>query len=169
MLAARFAGRQIHGELWKSHVPKFKSHQVRPRVVFQLAHVSLSCLNTCLIQVLTRVIFLLVHTSCLPLGHVSPPGSDTWHLPLCPHGTLLFCHESFSYLAMWCLKDETRGLMRTSSTITRWQRRNKKGSSGLVVVGRRPCEPLNNPTLLSLGGGIHLKRESHPSPIGLVF
>jgi hypothetical protein len=27
-------------------------------------------------------------------------------------------------------------LMRTSSTITRWQRRNKKGPSGLVVVGR---------------------------------
>jgi hypothetical protein len=60
-------------------------------------------------------------------------------------------------------------LMRTSSTIARWQRRNKKRPSGLVVVGRRPCEPLNNPTLLSLGGGSHLKRQSHPSPIGLVF
>jgi hypothetical protein len=45
----------------------------------------------------------------------------------------------------------------------------QKRLSGLVVVGRRPCEPLNNPTLLSLGGGSHLKRESHPSPIGLVF
>jgi hypothetical protein len=44
-----------------------------------------------------------------------------------------------------------RGLvvMRTSSTITRWQRRNKKRPSGLVVVGRRPCEPLNNPTCLA--------------------
>ena len=60
-------------------------------------------------------------------------------------------------------------LMRTSSTITRWQRRNKKGPAGPVVVGRRPCEPLNNPTLLSLGGGSDLKRESHPSPIRLVF
>ena len=59
-------------------------------------------------------------------------------------------------------------VMRTSPTITRWQRRNK-GPSGPVVVGRRPCEPLNNPTLLSLGGGSHLKRESHPFPIGLVF
>ena len=59
-------------------------------------------------------------------------------------------------------------LLRTSSTITRWQRRKKKGPSGLVVVGRRTCEPLNNPTLLSLGGGSHLKRESHPSPIELV-
>ena len=37
-----------------------------------------------------------------------------------------------------------------------------------VVVRRRPCEP-HNPTLLSLGGGSHLKRESHPFPIGLVF
>jgi hypothetical protein len=45
----------------------------------------------------------------------------------------------------------------------------KKRPSGLVVVGRRPCEPLNNHTLLSLGGGSHLKRESHSSPIGLVF
>jgi hypothetical protein len=45
----------------------------------------------------------------------------------------------------------------------------QKRSSGLVVVGRRQCEPLNNPTLLSLGGGSHLKRERHPSPIGLVF
>ncbi|KAK3146065.1 hypothetical protein QOZ80_3BG0261070 [Eleusine coracana subsp. coracana] len=36
-------------------------------------------------------------------------------------------------------------------------------------LGRRPCEPLNNPTLLNLGGGSHLKRESHPSPIRLVF
>jgi hypothetical protein len=60
-------------------------------------------------------------------------------------------------------------LMRTSFTITRWQRRSKKGPSSLVVVGRRPCEPLNNPTLLSLGGENHLKRESHPSPIRLVF
>jgi hypothetical protein len=45
----------------------------------------------------------------------------------------------------------------------------KKRPSGLVVVGRRPCDPLNNHTLLSLGGGSHLKRESHSSPIGLVF
>ena len=45
----------------------------------------------------------------------------------------------------------------------------KWAKSGQVVVGRRPCEPLNNPTLLSLGGGSHLKRESHLSPIGLVF
>ena len=45
----------------------------------------------------------------------------------------------------------------------------KNRPSGPVVVGRRPCEPLNNPTLLSLGGESHLKRESHPSPIGLVF
>jgi hypothetical protein len=45
----------------------------------------------------------------------------------------------------------------------------QKRPSGLVVVGRRSCEPLNNPTLLNLGGGSHLKRESHPSPIGLVF
>jgi hypothetical protein len=30
-------------------------------------------------------------------------------------------------------------------------------------------EPLNNSTLLKLRGGIHFKRESHPSPIGLVF
>jgi hypothetical protein len=45
----------------------------------------------------------------------------------------------------------------------------QKRPSGLVVVGRRPCEPLNNPTLLSLGEGSHLKRESHPSPIGLDF
>ena len=34
---------------------------------------------------------------------------------------------------------------------------------------RRPCEPLNNLTLLHLGGGSHLKRGSYPSPIGLVF
>ena len=45
----------------------------------------------------------------------------------------------------------------------------KWAKSGPVVVRRRPCEPLNNPTLLSLGGGSHLKRESHSSPIGLVF
>ena len=44
-----------------------------------------------------------------------------------------------------------------------------EGPSGPVVVERRLCEPLNNPTLLSLGGGSHLKRESHPSTIGLVF
>ena len=44
----------------------------------------------------------------------------------------------------------------------------KNGLSGPVVVGRRPCEP-HNPTLLSLGGGSHLKRESHSSPIRLVF
>jgi hypothetical protein len=56
--------------------------------------------------------------------------------------------------------------MRTSSTITRWQRRNM--GRGPVVVGRRPCEP-HYPTLLSLGRGSHLKRESHPSPIRLVF
>jgi len=91
VLEACFAGRRIHGELGKSHVPKFRSHQVRPRVVFQLAHVSLSCLNTCLIQVLTRVIFLLVHTSCLPLGHMSPPGYmasssiSTWHVRIPPY------------------------------------------------------------------------------------
>jgi hypothetical protein len=68
-----------------------------------------------------------------------------------------------------CVKHTIGSLMRTSSTITRWQRRNKKMPSGLVVVGRRPYEPLNNPTLLSLGGGSHLKRESHPFPIGLFF
>ena len=34
---------------------------------------------------------------------------------------------------------------------------------------RRPCEPLNNPTLLRLGRGRHLKRDSYPCPIGLVF
>ena len=45
----------------------------------------------------------------------------------------------------------------------------KNESSGPVVVRRRPCESLNNPTLLSLEGGSHLKRESHPSPISLVF
>ena len=45
----------------------------------------------------------------------------------------------------------------------------KWAKSGPVVVARRPCEPLNNPTLLSLGRGNHLKRESHPSPIRLVF
>ena len=44
----------------------------------------------------------------------------------------------------------------------------KWAKSGPIVVGRRPCEP-HNPTLLSLGRGSHLKRESHPSPIGLVF
>ena len=61
-------------------------------------------------------------------------------------------------------------MMMTSSIIIRWQRRNQKNRpSGPVVVGRRLYEPLNNPTLLSLGGGIHLKRESHPSHIGLVF
>jgi hypothetical protein len=56
--------------------------------------------------------------------------------------------------------------MRTSSTITRWQRRNMVRSP--VVVGRRLCEP-HYPTLLTLGGGSHLKRESHPSPVRLVF
>ena len=45
----------------------------------------------------------------------------------------------------------------------------QKNGPGPVVVGWRPCEPLNNPTLLSLGGGSHLKRESYPFPIGLVF
>ena len=40
--------------------------------------------------------------------------------------------------------------------------------SSPVVVGRQPCEP-HNLTLLSLGGGSHLKRESHPFPVGLVF
>ena len=44
----------------------------------------------------------------------------------------------------------------------------KNGPSGPVLVGRRPCEP-HNLTLLSLGGGNYLKKESHPSPIGLVF
>jgi hypothetical protein len=38
-----------------------------------------------------------------------------------------------------------------------------------TVVARRPCEPQNYPTSLNLGGGSHLKRESHPFPIGLVF
>ena len=61
------------------------------------------------------------------------------------------------------------GMMRTSSTITHWQRHNKNWPSGPVVVGRRPCEPLINPILLILGGASHLKRESHSSPIGLVF
>jgi hypothetical protein len=56
-------------------------------------------------------------------------------------------------------------MMRISYTIKRWQRRNKKA----VVVGRQPCEALNNLTLLSLEGDNHLKRESHPFPIGLVF
>jgi hypothetical protein len=60
-------------------------------------------------------------------------------------------------------------VMRTSSsTITYWQRRNINGPCGPVVVGWRPCEP-HYPTLLSLGGGSHLKGESHPSPYGLVF
>jgi hypothetical protein len=60
-------------------------------------------------------------------------------------------------------------LMRiSSSTITRWQRRNINGPCGPVVVGRRPCES-HYPTLLSLGGVSHLKVESHPSPNGLVF
>ena len=45
----------------------------------------------------------------------------------------------------------------------------QKGPSGSVVVGRWPCEPLNNHTLLSLGGGGRLNRESHPFLIGLVF
>jgi hypothetical protein len=43
------------------------------------------------------------------------------------------------------------------------------GPVGPIVVGRRPCEPQNYPTSLNLGGGRHFKRESHPSPIGLVF
>jgi hypothetical protein len=34
---------------------------------------------------------------------------------------------------------------------------------------RRSCARLNYLTLLSLGGPCHLQRESHPSPIGLVF
>jgi hypothetical protein len=58
-------------------------------------------------------------------------------------------------------------MMRTSSTITRWQ--NAIGPVGPIVVGQRPCEPQNYPTSLNLGGGSHFKRESHPSPIGLVF
>jgi hypothetical protein len=49
--------------------------------------------------------------------------------------------------------------MRTSSsTITRWQRRNINGPCGPVVVGRQPCEP-HYPTLLSLRGGNHLKED----------
>jgi hypothetical protein len=56
--------------------------------------------------------------------------------------------------------------MRTSSTITRWQRCNMGRSP--VAVGRRPCEP-HYPTLLSLGAGSHLKRKSHPSHIRLVL
>ncbi|GJN16534.1 hypothetical protein PR202_gb03535 [Eleusine coracana subsp. coracana] len=36
-------------------------------------------------------------------------------------------------------------------------------------LGRRPCEPLNNPTLLSLGGGSHLKRRATLPLSGLVF
>jgi hypothetical protein len=64
---------------------------------------------------------------------------------------------------------EVRIVMRTSSsTITRWQRRTINGPCGPVVVGRQPCEP-HYPTLLSLGGGSHLKGESHPSPNRLVF
>jgi hypothetical protein len=43
------------------------------------------------------------------------------------------------------------------------------GLVGPIVVGRRPCEPQNYPTSINLGGGSHFKRESHPSPIGLVF
>jgi hypothetical protein len=58
-------------------------------------------------------------------------------------------------------------MMRTSSTITRWK--DAIGPVGLIVVGRRPCEPQNYLTSLNLGGGSHFKRESHPSPIGLVF
>lgn len=42
------------------------------------------------------------------------------------------------------------------------------GKDATVVVGWRPCET-RYPTLLSLGGRRQLKRESHPSPIGLVF
>jgi hypothetical protein len=44
----------------------------------------------------------------------------------------------------------------------------QNGPSDPVVVGRWLCEP-HNLTLLSLGGGSVLKRERHPSPIGLVF
>jgi hypothetical protein len=43
------------------------------------------------------------------------------------------------------------------------------GLVGPIVVGRWPCEPQNYPTSLNLGGGSHFKRESHPSPNGLVF
>jgi hypothetical protein len=65
--------------------------------------------------------------------------------------------------------DVTAWLMRTSSsTITHWQRRNINGPCGPLVIERRPCEP-HYPTLLSLGGGSHLKGESHPSLNGLVF
>jgi hypothetical protein len=49
-----------------------------------------------------------------------------------------------------------------AKTQQRWAR-------GPVVVGRWPFEPLNDTILLSLGGRSHLKRENHPSPIGLVF
>jgi len=61
--------------------------------MFRLAHVSLSCF-TCLILILTCVIFLLVHVSCSLLGHVSHLGSNTWCLPPCPRGTFLFRHVS---------------------------------------------------------------------------
>jgi hypothetical protein len=56
---------------------------------------------------------------------------------------------------------ERERVMRTFSTITRWQRRNM--GRGPVVVGRRPCEP-HYPTLLSLGGGSHLKKGEPPFP-----
>jgi hypothetical protein len=44
----------------------------------------------------------------------------------------------------------------------------QNGLNGPFVDGKRPCEP-HNPTLLSLGGGSHLKRESQPSPTRLIF
>jgi hypothetical protein len=68
----------------------------------------------------------------------------------------------------WAHVEKGRMMRTSSSTITRWKRRNINGPCGPVVVGRWPCEP-HYPTLLSLGGGSHIKGESHPSPNGLVF
>jgi hypothetical protein len=59
-----------------------------------------------------------------------------------------------------------RGMMRTSSIITCWQKCNMGRS--LVVVEQRLCES-HNPTLLSMGRGSHFKMKSHPSSIRLVF
>jgi hypothetical protein len=97
-----------------------------------------------------------------------------FHNPILAWAGLIIWYQS------WALVKKGR-MMRTSSTITRWQRRNMGHSP--VVVRQRPCEPhystllslgegshlKRESTLLSLGGGSHLKRESHPSSIRLVF
>ena len=87
------------------------------------------------------------------------PFMTTWPLKATSRECESFCYSMLVYT----VRDET------SSTIIRWQRYNKKRPSGPVVVGRRPCEPLNNLTLFSLGGGSRLKKENYPSPIRLVF